>query len=292
MDLTEIREKHPDLFKKPLSNLILVLEKYQLAIDDCNARFNNNRPSTKAHSAELSKNLKNQVIVQKVFDFRSQYEDPFKRSSICREDTSETSVPVFPTEPPTPFSPHLLPETPAPAKTNSSDEFISDSGQPAETTPQPELELPRLLGTEDTMQQPENIPFWKSLPKHLLPITGREDIETLENEIEQCAETAVRQNLTQDQYIDALTEVGTDSFLAFMKGEIRSILPIYATVQAITTKVNQAIIHRFDKPLHVNAADLQNPSMQNGESTLKFLMRLQTAGRRSQWPNDLQPKWL
>lgn len=94
--------------------------------------------------------------------------------------------------------------------------------------------------------------------------------------------------MNDEAYLDSLNEISSDSLLKFLRCEIRSVLPLYATVQRPTRRINQCIIHRFDRPLHQYSADLQNPFPRKGETTLQFLNRLQNAGRRSDWPNDLQ----
>lgn len=295
MDHESIRKEHPHLFTCNLQSIFTLLDEYDQELKSINDRHDRGELSERALRSELRKVKYSREVALQVISIRSNdASGVFGRKSACDDRTSKSdSTPVIRSVDPS--LPNLLKQSstfcgdidlePDVELRTESPAFHSPTERRA---PEPHP-LPRSPRHNMADARP-NPPMWKSLPKHLVPLTGKESMDTLETKLDLCADTVANDPVTVDQYIRSLTTVAVDPLLSFLKKDIVAVMPLYATINDIPVRVKTAILQRFDRPSHEYAFQVLNPSFQPRETPLQFLNRLRHAAARATFPTDQQPK--
>lgn len=282
---SEVFSRFPELKGKTYDEVVYIHKAHTSRLADLQERFKRGDLTERQFRAKVATwNREKSDILYILEKFPP--EEIFKRTSVCSEELTPTSANRN-------LLQHPTPETRIP-ETHPQKPFLSplrEENPLAFEEVRPEIESPVNPVPPINEMENNNIPaIWKEVPKFVCPITGNEDIDSMESKLKSCQRYATKYNLELDDYTEALKEVSTEKFLNFLNHELPAVLPIYENVNPAARRILSATLARFDRPTHEYAAQIQNPMINEKESVLKFLSRLRVAGTRSAFPLDQQPR--
>lgn len=259
-ELTALQNEHPQLFTCQLQSLFNLLDGYDEEIAHAEVRFNLHEISERDYRTTICKINYSRRAAQKALDHRSEADAVFSRAGICDDRTSNQTPLVQPKH--NSQLPSLLKQssTNCDEVTVECNEFEAGKSpasfhsdlveSPPDIEPLSDPPTPQVPIQRARMEQPQQQPLWKQLPKHWVPLTGKETVEMLETKLDMCAAVMI-DRVQADAYVQVLTSVSTEPLLSFLKNKIDAVLPLYATINPPTESKQQCCNALISRPMNM-----------------------------------------